>query len=364
MIGLWVAAAILAAAAGALMLWRAARSQAGAADPSLGVYRRALAEIDDLAARDLLPPDERRLVRAEAARRLLNASDRTPAPIRAGSPRIPLAAIVVVAVSAAAIYLTIGSPRLPDQPFKLRLADWRAHPERYPPEDLAAALGAIADERPGDIEPLRQLAALDLSLGDGGGAAHALRRAMALAPTRADIPAMLGEVMVLQAGGKLSPDARALFARALKDDPTQEAARYYLARAKIADGDVAGGANDWRALLAALPTNDPRRPRLAGEISQVEKTGALPPPDQPTAAPPPAEVSTAIRGMVDGLAARLATLPDNPDGWVRLVRAYGVLGETGPRDTALATARARYANRPAVLAALDAASHVKPGPVS
>jgi cytochrome c-type biogenesis protein CcmH len=364
MIGLWVAAAILAAGAGALMLWRAARGQAGAADPSLGVYRRALAEIDDLAARDLLPPDERRLVRAEAARRLLNASDHAPARVRTGGPAGPLAAAVLVAVSAAVIYSMIGSPSLPDQPFAVRLAAWRAHPEQYPPTALAAALGAIADERPRDIEPLRRLAALDLSLGDGGGAVHALRRAMALAPDRADIPAMLGEVMVLQGGGVLSPDARALFARAAKADPAQGAARYYLAKAKIVDGDVAGGLSDWRALLATLAANDPRRAGLAGDISQVEKTGAIAPPAaEPTASAPSAEMSAAIRGMVDGLAARLQAQPNDPGGWVRLVRAYGVLGEHGKRDVALAAARARFAGRPDVLGQLDAAAHAARGTI-
>jgi cytochrome c-type biogenesis protein CcmH len=67
-------------------------------------------------------------------------------------------------------------------------------------------------------------------------------------------------------------------------------------------------------------------------------------------------MSGAIRGMVDGLAARLKAQPDDPDGWVRLVRAYAVLGETAARDDALAQARARYANQPGELAALAAAA--------
>ena len=63
--------------------------------------------------------------------------------------------------------------------------------------------------------------------------------------------------------------------------------------------------------------------------------------------------------MVDGLAARLKANPDDPAGWVRLVRAYQVLGETDRRDAALAQARRRYAARPDVLSDLDAA--MKPG---
>ena len=71
--------------------------------------------------------------------------------------------------------------------------------------------------------------------------------------------------------------------------------------------------------------------------------------------------------MVDRLASRLQTQPDDPQGWMRLVRAYGVLGETARRDQALATARARFRNRPEVLRGLDDATRAPvpegaPGP--
>jgi cytochrome c-type biogenesis protein CcmH len=68
----------------------------------------------------------------------------------------------------------------------------------------------------------------------------------------------------------------------------------------------------------------------------------------------------AIRGMVAGLADRLKTRPDDPEGWVRLVRAYAVLGETAQRDAALKTARTRYAGRPEVLSQLDQAAAAEP----
>jgi len=229
MIGFWVAAALLAAGAAALMLHRAARggAVARAPDPQVEIYRRALGEIDDLAERDLLGAEERRSVRAEAARRLLGAADRETPPISAsGRPTLPLAACAAVAIGAVGVYLTTGSPGLADQPFSARLADWKANPGAAPPAALAAMLEAVANERPDDVTPLRKLAALDLGLGDADGAAHALRRAMMIAPSDAGLPAMLGEIKVLQGGGAISPDARALFERSLSDDPNEPAARY------------------------------------------------------------------------------------------------------------------------------------------
>jgi cytochrome c-type biogenesis protein CcmH len=49
---------------------------------------------------------------------------------------------------------------------------------------------------------------------------------------------------------------------------------------------------------------------------------------------------------------------------VRLVRAYAVLGETDMRDAALSQARARYAGRTDILAALNAAANATPAPAA
>jgi len=362
MIAFWIATALLASAAAALMLHTAARAGvlARAGDPAVEIYRRALAEIDDLSERDLLPANELRGARAEVARRLLAAADRPQAPVEVGGRGVvQVVAVAAVAVASLAIYLVIGSPGLADQPFASRLAAWRAHPENASPAALAAALGDIANKRPRDLEPLRKLAAFDLALGDGDGAAHALRRALVIAPGNADLSAMLGEVLVLKAQGAIGADARAMFQAALNADPSQPAARYYLARARIADGDMARGLAEWRTLLLTLPQADTRRATLTAEIAGVERSGQLAPASQPVA-PPSGDTSRAIQGMVDGLAARLRSSPNDPAGWVRLVRAYAVLGETARRDQSLGQARARFADRPDVLAALADAGRAAP----
>lgn len=67
-----------------------------------------------------------------------------------------------------------------------------------------------------------------------------------------------------------------------------------------------------------------------------------------------------IRGMVDRLAARLDKEPNDIDGWERLIRAYGVLGDKDKADAALKTARAAFKDDPAALARLDAAEKALP----
>ena len=356
MIAFWIAAALLAAGATALVVRRAAAARHGAGeDPAVAVYRRALAEIDDLADRDLIPETERRATRAEAGRRLIAAADKGPEP-GAATPRRTVWLIAAAGpLLAIALYLWLGKPGAADQPFSSRLTVWRAHPERFRPPELAAVLRSLAVQRPTDPEPLRRLAALDLSLGDADGATHALRKAAAIAPGRADDLAPLGEILVLKARGTVGAEAQAIFREVLKRDPGSPSARYYLARARIASGDRQGGLDQWRGLLRTLAVDDPRRAMLLADIAAAETPGA-PPTGAARGPAQQVQMSGAIRAMVDGLAARLAAHPDDPQGWVRLVRAYTVMGERDRRDAALSEARRRYGWRPDIAAALTAAA--------
>ena len=56
-----------------------------------------------------------------------------------------------------------------------------------------------------------------------------------------------------------------------------------------------------------------------------------------------------IAGMVSGLAARLKEQPNDPDGWVMLIRSYATLGQAEAAQTAYETARAQFADNPAAL---------------
>src|SRR5205085_1367908 len=104
----WAVAGVLAAAAAGLILMRAAgaSAEAGAADPAPALYRRQLAEIDDLADRGLMGDPERKAARAEAGRRLLAATD-APAPTWSADPaarRMVLLAVVAAPALALGLY--------------------------------------------------------------------------------------------------------------------------------------------------------------------------------------------------------------------------------------------------------------------
>ncbi|HJV43296.1 c-type cytochrome biogenesis protein CcmI [Caulobacter sp.] len=358
MIAFWIAATGLSAVTAGLVLREAARARpVDDAQTRLEPHRRRLAEVERLAIDGLLAEDELKAARAEAGRGLLAAADQAETWERGGKGvrKVVVAVAGAACVAAVGLYVAIGRPELPDQPYVKRVAEWKAaDPSTLDPARIAAVLESVAAERPKEVEPLVFLAKARAAAGDMAGAEQALRRAVTLAPNRADIWSLLGETFVIEAKGDIGADAKLAFGRALKADPKDLRARYYMGRARIAEGDVAGGVGDWRALLDSLAADDPARTALGREIAQVQAAGGLPA-AQPAATDNP-QVQGMIAGMVEGLAARLAQSPDDPDGWVRLVRAYAVLGETAKRDAALATATARFKDQPKVLSALRQAA--------
>jgi cytochrome c-type biogenesis protein CcmH len=364
MIAFWIAAAGLSAVVAALMLHGAARaSLAVGDDASLAVHRRQLSEIDDLAERGLLADVELKGARAEAGRRLIAAADHQASWPPANPKQRPLVLILAAAAPllALGIYGVVGALGVADQPYLKRVAEWRnTDPVQLEPQKIAAVLEQIAIQRPTDPEPLKNLALARMAAGDATGAAQALRRAVIIAPGRADLWAGLGETFVADGQGEIGTDARKAFAEALKRDPKNTSARYHLGLARISDGDVQGGLADWKALLADLPPDDPRRTGFGQQIAQVQADGGLRASAAPTGQPAQAaqgdDVQDMIQGMVAGLAARLEANPDDPDGWIKLVRAYSVLGDSARRDAALAKAQARYKDQPKVLAALGQAA--------
>jgi len=373
MIGLWIGAALLSALAAVLIVYRSARASASTAqvteDPSLAVYRRQLTEIDDLAERGLLPEGEQASARAEAARRLLTAAD-APAPVTPNRPGqwLVAAAATAAPVIAAGLYLWLGSPGVPDQPFAKRLVDWsKQDTATLEPAQMVALLTSALPKHPGDPKLYYYLARYQAAAGDNFSAERSLRKAIELAPQQAELWSALGAFLVGQSPGEPPPEALAAFAKAQALDPNDVDALYYLSRAKIAGGDVAGGLAGWTTLLSQMKPDDPRRAIMTAQIAVVQKTHALPV-DQPqqqaaqsggqaVAQPgaPDAGQQAMINGMVARLAAQLNAQPNDPAGWARLIRSYGVLGDKADQDAALAKARSLFKDRPADLHTVEAA---------
>jgi cytochrome c-type biogenesis protein CcmH len=198
-------------------------------------------------------------------------------------------------------------------------------------------------------------------------AVNAWSQAIALGGENAARLAARGEARVF-AAGSIVPEARDDFSKAVELDPLEPRAQYYLGVAEVEAGKKDAAIARWKKLLGAAPKDAPWRAGLEAELSQVEN------PDKAAATAPgpnaaqvgaaasmsPEERQKMIEGMVGGLAARLEKSPNDIEGWLRLIRAYGVLGKKPEAQAALAKARETFAKDKASLSRLDEAEKTLP----
>ena len=201
-------------------------------------------------------------------------------------------------------------------------------------------------DRPGDIEGWTLLGRGYLSLGNAAQAEKALAHAVEAEKTEqgAASPQLLssyGEAMT-EAAGQVSKEAEEVFRQALEENPRDLVSRYYLGLALATRGDKNGALQYWESLLADAPPNTSWRGALVDQVAALKASagGATPNP----------------QAMVQQLADRLQASPNDLDGWIRLIRAYSVLGNKDKATEALSKARGVFANQPPAQAALARAA--------
>lgn len=259
----WIMTALLAALAGLLVL-AGARRGAGAGEAVETVAAAAeLAELDRLKTRGLLDEAGWTAARAEAGRRILSAQ-RAPTEVRAGAKdRVwVLAGIGATVAAALGLYLIVGTTGLPDQSYERRVDQWATLSEPLEAQQIAAVIERQVKEQPDNPQALAMLGAARFEAGDAIGAASAFRRMLTLTPNDAQGWARLGESLVRANGGAIGADAEAAFREALKLDPGQLGALYFLGEAALARGDGAETRRLWLPLISVLDPADPRRADL------------------------------------------------------------------------------------------------------
>lgn len=269
----WILAAVTTALAGLLALAGARRGADASTEDSAALTARELDALDRLRDLGQMEPDAWAAARAEAGRRLLATETAAPVPAspRGERPAL-LAALGVAGVAAVALYAVTGSPGLPDQPWTRRVTEWSGRPETLTAPQLAAVAEQAVRDAPEDRQALTLLGAARFEAGDAIGAASAFRRALTLDPDDAQSWARLGESLTRANEGEVGSDAEAAFVEALRRDPRQLGARYFLGEAALARGDTAGVRLMWGPLIAVLEPNDPRRIDLVRRLPPAAAT--------------------------------------------------------------------------------------------
>ncbi|MGB0682118.1 MAG: c-type cytochrome biogenesis protein CcmI [Magnetovibrionaceae bacterium] len=301
------------------------------------------------------------------------------------------AVAVAVPLGAFLLYLDLGHPNVPNFPLAERAdrqqvakragsgAEAGESTHDLSMEEAVTRLRQRLDAEPMNVEGWLLLARSYQSLERWDDVVFALYRALDGSKGDPRIAADYGEAIVIAEGGNVVEAAVSVFEETIKANPYSYKSHYYLGLSKAQNEDLSGAAQTWRDLVEIAPPGAPFLDQVIAQIRNVaEEAGfdplslepsamavqlaaarpaseSLPPPDHDSAGPPAATAEGApgpiappgpsaedmqaaaqmsdadrnemIRGMVQRLADRLAENPDDRQGWLRLARAYDVLGE-------------------------------------
>jgi cytochrome c-type biogenesis protein CcmH len=403
--GFWLAAGAISLLVAFLILLAFLRPRAGATPAAaydLQVYRDQLKEVDRDVERGILTEAEAARARTEVSRRILEA-DRALQKAEAAEARrggvdrwLIAGGLVAVVAGAVGVYFQIGAPGYPDLPLATRIAlidearatrpgqaDAEAQvamreavPEQPEREALVAQLRTIMEQRPDDAQGMALLASNEAALGNFRAARIAQERLIEILGDDAEGAHYidLAEMMILAAGGYVSPEAEAALSRGLEMEPRNGTARYYAGLMYAQQGRPDLAFPIWRNLMAESTADAPWLEPIRLQIEEVAalagdrvRLADLPQPQSvPAPGPSPEQMEAAaemapedraamIEGMVAGLADRLATEGGPPEDWARLITAFGVLGRGEQAQAVYDEALAVFAEDPAALEQIEAA---------
>ena len=355
---IWIVFAAMTAAVIGALLWpvvksKPAESVAERAAYDRAVFRDQLAELDRDVERGTIGQAEADAARNEISRRLIaTAQEPVKTPV-SGAVWTAIAAALIVPLVALPIYLKEGNPQQPDVPHAERMANAEKNGDM---DALIAKVEGHLEANPDDLQGWTILAPAYRRMMRWADAAEAYRNVVRLSPPDAANLSDFGEAQVMANQGIVPASAHALFTQALAIDPSFPKARFYDALALKQEGKTAEAKAAFEAFLKDTPADAPWRQMLLAEMQDM--TARPPALDQQTMADASQmsgeDQQAMIRSMVDGLDQKLAANPDNLEGWLRLIRARTVLGDTDKAKAAYKTALETFSGNEDALAQIAA----------
>ena len=253
------------------------------AEHDIEIYRDQLAELERDRARGLVTESQLEASRAEIGRRLLAADTARQENGKgrdAPHSRAILAAILaaVLPLAAGGLYFWQGAPTM-DAGSGSESAEARPTEDDADMTTLVRRLAERMKERPDDARGWRLLGRSLSSLERFSEAARAYGRASELLPADADLRSLHGEALAAASRGRVTAGAERAFAAALRIDPKEPRARFYLGLAALQKGDRDGALERWRALEGDSPEGAEWLPMLRGRIASLApgtESGRLP----------------------------------------------------------------------------------------
>lgn len=398
----WIIICAMALAVAALLALAVLRGRRDAEHPAaydLQVYRDQLKEVDRDMARGVIGADDAERIRSEVSRRILAADAQLNDVAASGdqpagvSRAVAAGTGVLLVAGALGLYWQMGAPGYGDLGLQMRIAQSSEIRENRPSQEEAEARVALPDlpqtppdeylelvkrlreavaARPADLQGRMLLARNEAALGNFRAAYEAQAGVLSIRGVEAagqDF-ADYADMMILAAGGYVSPEAEDALRAALARDPSNGTARYYmgLLAAQVDRPDQAFRV--WDALLSEGPSDAPWIAPILSQIDEIAARAgvnytapalsAIPGPSaqdiDDAADMTPEERQQLIGGMVDRLMSRLASQGGSAQEWAQLINALGQLGDTTRARAIWAEAQQVFAPEPDMLATVREAA--------
>ncbi|MBF9042170.1 c-type cytochrome biogenesis protein CcmI [Rhodobacterales bacterium HKCCE4037] len=394
----WIAAGLICLAVAVLVI-AAARRPAEAGTPKaaydLKIYRDQLKELDRDVERGTLTEAEAARARTEVSRRILEADRELQADKavrdRTGGSAVVLVGLAAMIAVALGTYWVVGAPGYPDLPLQGRIAMIENARENRPDqataeaqtpvrplpptdperEDMVQQLREVLEGRPDDPRGLTLLAANEAALGNFRAARTAQAHLLEILGDEATGRNWIdyAEMLILAAGGYVSPEAEQALVRGLELEPQDGTGRYLAGQMYAQQGRPDRALPIWVNLLRESRPEAPWVPPIQAQIQDVAFAAGvnldpslLETPRGPTAEDiaaaegmAPEDQQAMIENMVAGLAERLSTVGGPAEDWARLITAYGVLGRSDAARIVYEEAQTTFAELPDELAMINEA---------
>ena len=347
----------------------------------VAIYKDQLKEADREFERGLLTTEQLDAVKTEIQRKLIVAADQSAAAVYASSepsnPKMITAfgLVLFLSIGSVAVYSYLGSPTLGNLAFVDRdiEKERKAQSGGQAVSEMTTVIDRLEQKLatdPNNLEGWLMLGRSAISMGQFPRAVKAYEQALALSPGNIDVLIDYAETLVLSNEGQVTEDALKSFKYAHKTNAAHPKARYYIALHHAQAGNMRLAIQDWVDLLAISLPDAPWIQTVQSQIKDAAKESKIDiasikpsleaqqiganireSPQVTAPGPSQSEVKAAgemsaderqkmILSMVKRLADRLEENPNDRQGWLRLSKAYNVLGDTEKAGQALQQANA------------------------
>ena len=364
----------------------------------LEVYKDQLVNIDKELSRGIIAIDEAERIKAEVGRRILELGKRKKFELiketKVSGLILSTIFLFILMAGGSFIYQEFGAPgyenisqsqRIKNANELLKgratqgklLKDRGSQQNFKTPEgnygELVKKLRQKVAERPTDLEGLKLLAGIEAKIGNIDEAVKAQQQFIkVLGDSASDLDFFnYADLLINQVDGIVSPEAENALRTALRINPQNGGAKYYIGLMLAQNDRPDLALRLWKQLLKTDKLDAPWIPLIRDDIERLAvlagDTKFELPALELTPGPTAEDVDNAsqmnneerqemIRGMVSRLSERLSTDGGSPNEWARLINALGVLGEIQSARSAWKKAKNIFTESPYALEILNTAA--------